>query len=58
VTRRRRLSLGRDAVLGAHMVRARLIGFIGLAALPTSARGDSAPVYDLVILHGRVMDPE
>ncbi|HEX6628710.1 MAG TPA: amidohydrolase family protein [Gemmatimonadaceae bacterium] len=40
------------------MVRARLVGFIALAALPTSARLDSARVYDLVILHGRVMDPE
>ena len=40
------------------MVRARLIGVIALAALPTSARVDTAPVYDLVIQHGRVMDPE
>ena len=40
------------------MVRARLIGFIALAALPMSDRLGSAPVYDLVILHGRVMDPE
>src|SRR5262245_50453018 len=40
------------------MVRARLIGFVALAALPTRANLDSAPVYDVVLLHGRVMDPE
>src|SRR5215510_14528388 len=40
------------------MLRARLIGFVALAALPTRANLDSAPVYDVVLLHGRVMDPE
>ena len=40
------------------MARARLIGFIALAAFPASASLQSAPVYDVVIVHGRVMDPE
>ena len=40
------------------VVRTRLIGLIALAALSTCARLNGAPVDDLVILHGRVMDPE
>src|SRR5262245_7875734 len=40
------------------MIRTRLIGLITLAALPACARLSGAPVDDLVILHGRVMDPE
>ncbi|HEY7395807.1 MAG TPA: amidohydrolase family protein [Gemmatimonadaceae bacterium] len=40
------------------MLRVRLIGFVALAVLPTGAKVDSVPVYDVVLLHGRVMDPE
>ena len=40
------------------MVRATLIAFIALATLPACAKLDSAPLDDLVILRGRVMDPE
>lgn len=39
-------------------IRGRLVALIALAALPARAPLDRAPLDDVVILHGRVMDPE